>query len=153
MKTLFKRMAVMSTALVLLCMTTAAQNGKSEKNVTDDCYGVTIGTLGILMPGEIRGVEITPMVGYDNPYVIYNGQIVNAADGIIGNGFIGKLRTINGKIYFIEIIARDVKERTEEAIFVRAVPIPSEWSLNRNSTQEWGARLNIIVDPDIKSKQ
>ena len=85
MKNLAKRMAAISAALILLCVTAVAQNEKSTKSVTNDSeHGVIVSPSYVLLrPGMDTYVTITLNPGYKNPVLIYEGEGLEAGSGAV----------------------------------------------------------------------
>lgn len=149
MKTLVKRMAVMSVALILLCVGAVAQNEKSTKNTRNGSYGVTVSpNYVLLMPGEEIIVTITPEAGYAHPFLIYDGSSFQIADVVVGDSFIACLLD-DGRI-FIQANS-DAKEIDSDVIYVRALPINEDRNVNTRAI--WGAPIVITVDPTLKKQK
>ena len=152
MLTLVKRMAVMSVALILLCVAAVAQNEKSTKNVQNDNHGVIVSPNYVLLkPGEEIYVNVTVEEGYVNPLLIYAGESFDINDTFIfGEIFMAELLVSNSGGYLIRIIAySDVDTIDSETIYVKA---QIDYSTNRSTMYNYyGVPIIIVVDPDLKN--
>ena len=158
MKTLVKRMVVMSTALILLCVCAVAQNEKSTKG-----GGTTYNypTLKVtpnpvdLVSGAYAIVTITPDAGYYNPTIYYNDNSYKLDETF--KSFEGEIFRVEpygtNNPYSFKIVAKDVNKESEESISIDVEMIPEElWSLNRNMVRSTPATVIIKVSPEKTDK-
>lgn len=150
MKTLVKRMVVMSAALVLLYVCAVAQHEKNTRSGSTiyDYPSVTVTPNPIeLLPGDSATVTVTPEIGYYHPIIFYDGNSYE-----IGQTFEGEIFRVepNGtnNPYSFKIVAKDVNDVREENISIFVEMIPEElWSLNRNMVRSTPATVIIKVSP------
>ena len=154
MKTLVKRMVVMSTALVLLCVCAVAQNEKSTGSGSTTYNYPTLTVTPnpvVLVSGDYAIVTITPDAGYYHPTIYYDGYTYE-----IGQSFEGEIFRVepNGNNpYSFKIVAKDVNKESEESISIDVEMIPEElWSLNRNMVRSTPATVIIKVSPEKTDK-
>lgn len=150
MKTLIKRMVVMSVALVLLCVCAVAQNEKSTRSgsATYDLPTLTVTPNPVvLVSGAYAIVTITPDPGYYHPIIFYNGNSYEVGQTFEGGIFRIEPNGTNNS-YSFKIVAKDVDEESEESISINVEMIPEElWSLNRNMVRSTPATVIIKVSP------
>ena len=145
MVNLIKRMATVSVALILLCLGVVAQNENSTKSFTNEEYGVVVPSLVEMTSGEVRILTITPLQGYDNPFLIYGNNINSVVERESFSAIIYKDK-LSGA-YFLEITAKDVNETKNDVIFVRAMQKYPEFGVNSRTNEDPGVRVTIIVNP------
>ena len=150
MKTLIKRMVVMSVALVLLCAFVVAQNEKSTRSgsATYDLPTLTVTPNPVvLVSGAYAIVTITPDAGYYHPTISYDNQTYEVGQTFEGEIFRVEPNGTNNP-YSFKIVAKDVNKESEESISINVEMIPEElWSLNRNMVRSTPATVIIKVSP------
>ena len=143
MMTSMKRMAVMSAALILFCVTVVAQS-----ETTESC-GVRIQNYDELGNGQVEYYPITILEGYKNPILIYEYASVQINTTVNGRIFNASIVVRNGELC-VKIEAKHISEMDEDTIFVKAVLKYEEDNPNRRLSQIWGAPLTIRVNPKKK---
>ena len=156
MKTLIKRMVVMSAALVLLCVCAVAQNEKSTRSESTTYNYPTLTVAPnpvVLTSGDIGFVTIIPDVGYYHPTIYYNGNTYEVGQTFEGEIFRVEPNGTNNTSSF-KIVAKDVNVEREEIISIDVEMIPEElWKSNRNMVRSTPAIVVIKVSPNISKKK
>ena len=147
MTTLMKRMAVMSAALILLCVNVLAQNEEKNKNVTNEVYPASLAAhIKRLIPGEEWICQVTLMQGYDLPYIVYTGSNYYPEMQVEGILFSAKISDNGNRKYTFEIRAKDYnKSKTYEDLKIKATHEAMLFNLNRETTQNSGFPFRIEV--------
>lgn len=148
MKESMKRMAAMSVALVLLCVSAVAQNEKSTKNTTYSSSSVTItpGTYVELVPGQTAYLTITPKAGYYNVVIRYDDEPYQIGQPIVGNCFTATFSgTVNDGGTLTIRANNDAHKGDEGRLDVEAQYIPEDmWKTG-------GTRSRATITIKIKS--
>lgn len=156
MKTLIKRIVVMSVALVLLCVCAVAQNEKSTKNgsTTYNYPRLTVAPNPVvLVSGTDAVVTIIPDEGYYHPTIYYNGNSYEVGQTFEGGIFRIEPNGTNSP-YSFKIVAKDVDVKSEESISIYVEAIPEElWNSNRNLVRSSAAIVVIKVSPTISDEK
>ena len=156
MKTLIKRMVVMSVALVLLCVCAVAQHEKSTRSgsATYDLPTLTVTPNPVvLVSGAYAIVTITPDPGYYHPTIYYNGNSYEVGQTFEGGIFRIEPNGTNSPNSF-KIVAKDVGEESEERISINVEINPEGlWSLNKNMVRSTPATVIIKVSPITNQKK
>ena len=144
MKTLIKRMTVMSVTLVLFCALVIAQNEKSFKTVTVDSYGVTLYPSGniVLAQGDSIAVTIVPWEGYGHPSISFNNNTYGERVLITGENFTAVL---NGHILTIRANNSGLTELYPEYMKVVVQMIGLEDKLKNRISHNGEASISITV--------
>lgn len=155
MKTLMKRMAVMSVALVLLCVSAVAQNEKSNENVTnvtnDSSHGVIVSPSYVQMkPGDIKCVVIILEPGYVNPVLIYHGESFELNNQKIhASCFVAEITSLGSSGGIITITANsNVNSIDSDVFYVKAMIDYGNNGWNRSTTVDYGIPITVVVDPN-----
>ena len=154
MKTFMNRMTVMSVALVLFCVAAVAQNEKSTRNLPNDSFGVIVDKDYVLLrPGEIDYVLVIVEAGYENPFLIYDGEILQVDEIISGDSFYAEIIAISSSYCYVKITAKQVKEIDSDVLYARAVMINDDLSSASNMMRLLGQVIVVTVDPNLPKEQ
>ena len=143
-------MTVMSVALVLFCVA-VAQDEKSTKSVTNTrnySHGVIVtpNTL-LLAPGEEVYVNVVTELGYKDPFLLYNDEILITSDSLIlGRNFTARILRKDSSSALIHIIADPYidDEVPSDILYVKAMPIYE--SSRSMSIDHYGVPIYITID-------
>lgn len=150
MRNLLAKVAVMSVTLILLCVIVMAQNENETKSTTNNTYGVVVApnpvTLG---PGEVKGVIITPDVGYYHPRIIYDNKTYEIGQTIYGRIFTIRKPTNSNSPYTFMVEASDDVTEDYELIGISVEMIPYDLR-SINTSQNQPLTVPIIVSSPTK---
>lgn len=149
MKQWLQRFAVMSAALVLLCVTAFSQKENDAKSVTNSYSQVIINPSNNvnLNAGNTTSLEIVPKPGYYNPSILYNNVTYSINQQIIGRIFTATL-TYTGNKYILYItVNRGVPIGSKEYMSAKADIKPENTSSKSAVAQSNDATITITVVP------
>lgn len=149
MKALFRKMVVMSAALVLLCVIIVAQNENRTENIINDYPRLRVSPNPVnLIQGAMDYVIITPDEGYYNPTIFYDGTLyeIDNFSGIEGEIFTIEPIRSNSSYSFIVRAKQGNLTKSSESVFINVEVEPVN-SKGKNIARSSHVELVINVLP------
>lgn len=142
-----KRMAVLSVALILLCVNGVAQNEEKNKNVTNEVYPASLRDHIVrLKPTDFWSSQVILMQSYDRPYIVYKGRNYYPEEKVEGTLFTAEIFDNGNNTYGFEITAKEYnKTITYEVLYIQAIRKSMLFSSNKNTAQNLGFPFRIEV--------